>query len=139
VRLQTAKKQMQIKGWSLQVATQKQSGQTIRKWCLENGVPVKSFYYHRRRVQEEILETFESINNLPAIGTELRNQPVKSEITSSGGGHSAIPEKSIFAAFQIPQRSYALVTVRIGEFAVDIQNGADDTTIETVLRTVVRL
>lgn len=137
MKVQTAKQIMQIQEWSAQVKTQKQSGQTVRQWCRENDVAVKSFYYHRRRIQEEMLEVMESGNPHQITSAIPSYMPAEKKLVD----HSVrtMQEKPIFAAFSRPPLNGAAVTVRLGDFTVDIQNGADEIMMEQVLRVVARL
>ena len=131
MNVQKAKQKMQIQKWSAQVNDQKQSGQTIRQWCNKNGMTIKTFYYHRKRVYEDMLETMETGNALQMSGTTgLRNED--SDIN--------VHEKPVFTALPLPQqRQPAAVTVRMGDIGVDIHNYANDELIERVLRMVSRL
>ena len=131
MKVQTAKRLIQLQKWALQIKEHEQSGQPVRQWCRENSVAVKSFYYHKKRVQEEILDTMGTGGALQIAGTGLghskdsKNQPHK---------------MPVFTALPIPQaKTHAAVTVRMGDITVDIQNSADNEIIEQVLRLVVRL
>jgi hypothetical protein len=140
MQVRTANKMLQIQTWAAQVIAFKQSGQTVKQWCKENGVAKKSFYYHRKKVQEEILEEIESGDALPIAEDHNNFLPVKQRaVVQSGSDLYMVQEKPEFAALPRPQVKAAVVTVRLSEYAVDIQNGADDTLIEQVLRVVSRL
>lgn len=131
MNVQKAKKKMVIQKWSTQVHAQKQSGQTIRQWCKDNNVTIKSFYYHRKRVYEEMLESMETGNaqQIPGIAN-LRTD----------GSDCYDHDKPVFAALPLPQqRQLATVTVRMGGIDVDIHDNAGDELIEHVLRLVSRL
>ena len=129
MKLQNLKRQIRLQEWASQIEAQAQSGMTVRKWCEAAGIGYKNFYRRRRCVQEEMLEVLEAKDTSKSskLAVVKENQlPVKHEAP-------------IFAPVTIPQSKGAALTVWIGTYAVDIQNNADDTTIEQVLRVVSRL
>jgi len=69
----------------------KSSGMTVTKWCEENGVSYKSYYYRQRMVRKALIEMGET--QLPALAgpaTEFAKVP-QSAVAISGG----IPATSI--------------------------------------------
>ena len=61
--------------WIQTIAAAKQSGQPIKVWCAEHGVPVSSFYKWQRKMRDSLLaeEIFGSgETNLQVSG--VRNQ-----------------------------------------------------------------
>lgn len=42
--------------WYQTIATAKQSGQSIKSWCAENGVPLSSFYSWQRKMRSALLQ-----------------------------------------------------------------------------------
>ena len=129
MKLQNLKRQMRLQEWASQINTQRQSGLKVKEWCEENGIGYKCFYYRMKRVQEEMLEALEAKNTTktPKLAIIKDNQlPVKHEAP-------------VFTPVTIPQSKCATLTVWIGHYAVDIQNGADAGTIDQVLRMVSRL
>ncbi|MCL1984919.1 MAG: hypothetical protein FWG59_00525 [Betaproteobacteria bacterium] len=142
MKVQTTNKILQIQAWAAQVVAFKQSGKTVRQWCQENGVARKSFYYHRKRVQEEILDAIDTGNAIQMTEGDLGLLPMQMAQQSavpSGSVSYPAQERPVFTALPLPQTKIASVTVRSGEYAVDIQNGADYTLIEQVLRVVAKL
>ena len=57
----TVKNEFRLTEWSAQIQAQKSSGLTVHKWCEENGVKVKTYYYHLRKVREKCIETAPAI------------------------------------------------------------------------------
>jgi hypothetical protein len=92
-----------------------QRGQSVRKWCAENGLNEKTYYYRLKRIREEALEEAESRNGL------------------------TMAEQPVFATVSLPRGSVAAVTVQIGAYFAEIQNGADGETVERVLQVLSRL
>ena len=146
MNVKEAKSQVQLIEWATQVNECRQSGLPVKRWCKENGVAVKSYYYHLKRVREELLDAYESGNTTqiqrPARldGTSIAprsafNACNEGELPSTVNA-AAMP---VFAALPIPQSKNAPVTVWLGGYAVDIQNGADDAVVAQVLKVVSRL
>jgi len=128
MKIQTAKRIFQLEQWSAQVKAQEHSGLNVNQWCKQNNVPIKTFYNHRKRVHEEMLETLVTGNTLQTtIATQSHPLLIP------------VQEKPVFAKIQKPQTKGAALTVQYGEYAVDIQNGADEELIEQVLRLMARL
>jgi len=122
---------MQIQQWAEQIKACEQSGKSVRQWCNENGVAIKTYYNHKKRVYEEMLETQEAKSTLQVIETRVMNMD---------GGDKESQTEPIFTELQIPRPRYqTAITVRMGGVAVDIQNGADNEVINHVLRLVSQL
>jgi hypothetical protein len=115
---------IQMQGWAQQIRECQESGMSVSKWCDLKGLNQKTYYYRRRRVREEFLETAGAGNSLVLSNckpVEL-GTPVFAEIPTS---------KVI---------SYATAaTVQIGTYIAEINNGADLETVEGVLRTLSKL
>ena len=130
MKLQNFKRQLQLQEWASQIKAQSQSGMPVKEWCEAAGIGYKNFFYRKRKVQEDLLESLEERDNksqISELATVNNNQlPIK----------QAAP---VFASVTIPQAKGAALTVWIGTYAVDIQNNADTTKIEEVLRVVSRL
>jgi len=129
MKLQNLKRQMRLQEWALQINAQRQSGLSVRKWCEENGIGYKCFYYRLRQVQEEMLEALEAKNTSKSSKLAvIKDNQLQTK-----------HETPVFAPVTIPQSKGAALTVWLGSYAVDIQNGADAGTIDQVLRVVSRL
>ena len=57
------KKEVQHRDWSDKIAAQQASGMTVQKWCEENGINSKTYYYHLRKLREKC------VSSAPAIVT----------------------------------------------------------------------
>lgn len=143
MNVKETKRQIQLQEWVTQVRTCKQSGLPVRQWCKENGVAVKSYYYHLKRVREELLDVMQT-----RYTTQIQNPdgfnstsiPEQSEVAVRiGDCVPAKTEKPVFATLPMPQNRGAAVTVQMGGYAIDIQNGAEDIMVEHVLKVVSRL
>lgn len=53
--IQTVKQEVRIRNWEAEVAACTSSGLTVQQWCRDNGISVKTYYYHLRKVREAML------------------------------------------------------------------------------------
>jgi len=129
MKVRELKQRMQLQEWTSHIKSREESGLSVKQWCEENGIKVKTYYNRLRRVREEVLETMRSSEHTELAG--ISSDAVR--------GISAQTEMPVFAAISMPQFKSAAITVWIGGYAVDIQNGAEDTIVEQALRVVSRL
>ena len=47
--------------WYQTITAAKQSGQSIKSWCAENGVPLSSFYSWQRKMRAALLQQTEDV------------------------------------------------------------------------------
>ena len=143
MKVQQTKHKIRIKEWATQIDACKKSGMTVRQWCEEIGINPKTFYNRMRAVREEILDQADMAN----ADWESEDELSRGEESSldkhgrlSAGSLYERTMKPIFAALPTPKANQpAAVTVRVGGYAVEIQDGASDTVLEKVLRLVARL
>ena len=128
MKVQTAKRIMQLQAWASQVNARNASGQTVKQWCTENNVNLKTYYNRLNRVREELIETLEPNQPLQI--------PMPPSIKPAGGVSHSIP---VFAAVTVPRPESPSVTVRMGGYEVEIKNNADMSIVEQVLQAVSRL
>ena len=57
----TVKHELRLQEWSAQIEAQQSSGLTVQKWCAENGISTKTYYYRLRKVREQCMEPAPSI------------------------------------------------------------------------------
>jgi len=130
MKVQTFQRQIRLQEWASQIKAQNESGMTVREWCKATGIGYKNFYRRRKCVREEMLEALESHGNKSKeLGLTTVN---KKQL-------SVEAEPPVITPVNVPQAKGAALTVWIGHYAIDIQNGADAGTIDQVLRTVSRL
>lgn len=53
--IQAVKQEVRIRNWEAEVAACTSSGLTVQQWCRDNGISVKTYYYHLRKVREAML------------------------------------------------------------------------------------
>jgi len=144
MKVQAAKRIIVLQEWAAQINARNQSGQTVKQWCNEHGINIKTYYNRVKIVREEMLELLETGNTNKISNFAVPRTDNVGIFTDLGDRYNnklyEQSEKPVFAALPIPQsKSSAAVTVRIGEYAVDIQNSADDAIIAQVLRLVAQL
>ena len=121
---QKVARKIRLQQWANQIVECEQSGLSVQQWCEENGLGYKNYFYRKRRVREELMETMEPENAL-VMGSSCESRP----------------EVPVFVPLPALPASNAgtAATVRIGAYTAEISNGADTETIGCVLRTLVRL
>ena len=143
MKAQTAKRILRIQEWATQITDCKQSDKTVRQWCNEHGIKTKTFYYRMRVVREELLEMAETmnvgrVNDIMRSGV-ARMIPERNRREATSENHTVQYEGPVFAALPIPRTAAVAITVRIGGCTIDVQNGAEATMVEQVLRLAARL
>jgi len=131
MKVQSVAQQTKLRAWAAQIDDCMQSGLPVKEWCESNGVAKKTYYYRLKRVREELLEAAEAggavqLTMMAGLGADSGSKPLE-------------PEPPAFVRLPMPQGNVPAVTVWVGGYAVDIQNGADDALIEQTLRAVSRL
>ena len=53
----TIKRNVQLQEWTKQIKEQQESGMTVKAYCVQNGINLKTYYYHLRKVREQCLES----------------------------------------------------------------------------------
>ena len=48
--------------WLKMITLCRSSGLTVRQWCIENGIPVSTFYYHVRALRKKACEVPEAVD-----------------------------------------------------------------------------
>jgi hypothetical protein len=143
MNVQSLARRIRIQEWAAQITEFKQSGLTVRQWCANMGIDKKTYYYRLKRVREEMLDDIETANMVPLSGTADSAESGTPGCPDSAMSisrrmppHAGVP---VFTALPLPPSRGAIITVRIGGYAIDVHNGADDVTVEQVLRVVARL
>ena len=72
----TVKKNVRLQEWNRQIEEQKASGLSVQKWCIQNGINLKTYYYHLRKVREEFLRSGKSENTQAQIEAERSVVPI---------------------------------------------------------------
>lgn len=103
--------ELRLEHWAKVLRERKDSGMSIRRWCRDNGVCEKTYYYWQRKLRERVCEGGPAEGGralAPAIFTQLRLPPR----TDSGGK----------------------LLVRIGGAEIEIHGDMPAATIEAVIQ-----
>ena len=65
IAIKTVKEDIRLKEWSEQVATQQASGMSVKKWCEENVIKLKTYYYRLIKVGEICIVSSPAIVPIP--------------------------------------------------------------------------
>ena len=90
----TVKHELRLSEWSAQIESQQSSGLSVQKWCAENGINPKTYYYRLRKVREQCIESAPSIVPLsvPQSGDKInieKNINTGSSIAEARAYHSS--------------------------------------------------
>ena len=137
MQAQTAKRLLTLQNWSKEIKACRQSGLSVREWCAANNVNIKTYYNHEKRVREEMLEMMEPPMPLTSETTITCN-PCAATFAALPSMHQALKEAHPLAK---PMHKHipVQITVIIGSHKVEINNGADMTLTEQVLKAVSRI
>lgn len=95
------------------------SNQKVSDWCTAHDVSIKSYYYWFRKIKREAFDA------IPA-----ERKPKVPTVSSQPSMFAEVPQTT--ADFS----SSTAVIIRLGNTTLEIQNGADQETIEHTLRTI---
>lgn len=103
--------EMNLKKWTGIVEECRNSGQTAVKWCDENNINIKTYYYWQRKVCSAVC------NELAITNNNVEKTPA-------------------FAEVMIPsiKSSEVAITLNLNNISLQIHNGADETVIAQTLR-----
>lgn len=59
--ISAVKEELRFRDWVAQIEAQQASGMTVQRWCEENGINPKTYYYHLRKLREKC------VTSAPAI------------------------------------------------------------------------
>lgn len=70
----TVKRDVQLRKWSEQIKAQQESGMTVTAYCAQNGINIKTYYYHLRKVREKCMESEPAIVPvaIPRTASDIR-------------------------------------------------------------------
>lgn len=79
----TVKRDVQLREWSEQIKAQQESGMTVTAYCAQNGINIKTYYYHLRKVREQCLESEPEIVPvaIPRTASDIRIEKNGLQIT----------------------------------------------------------
>ena len=57
----TVKRDVQLQEWTEQIKVRPESGMTVAAYCAQNGINIKTYYYHLLKVQRQCLKSESAI------------------------------------------------------------------------------
>ena len=122
MEIQEVKRYMKLREWSAMIQARKASGQTVKAWCKENRISIKTYYYRLKRIRLAALQEPEK------AGEYLLNTgaspPTFAKLQFRDTGES-ISGVSAFGSI--------VLSVRLGPAVIDINNDANPDTIAATL------
>ena len=76
--LQTLSANQRLAKWSERISLCRNSGMSVRKWCLEHGISEKTYYYWQRRVFTALTAQEPYFAEVPVM-----TRPVKQEVLAT--------------------------------------------------------
>lgn len=116
-KLTTASHDYKLALWTNRIKECRASRLTVNRWCEQNNIGVKNYYYWMRKIKREAFDA------LPAERKEIpatidSSVPVFSKINLSANNRTM---------------STAAVTVRLNNIVIDVQDGASEMVIRNTL------
>jgi hypothetical protein len=124
MRVQETVRKLRLQEWAVQIQKCQDSGLSVREWCEANKVGYKNYYRRRKVVQEYLLDSVDGNERFMLTNSSIKQSEIQAPI---------------FASIPLPQRNDAAITVHIGAYVAEVNNGADPDTVENVLRALTRI
>ena len=125
MEIENVRRSSQFGRWAEMVQECRNSGQSVRTWCEDNGVNIKTYYYRLRRLRLIALGSKERSKETLPVKTE--SYPAFAELTLC---ESHLPEADSEEACTLA------VTIKAGKMMINIHNGAGAAVITNVIRAV---
>jgi transposase-like protein len=111
--------------WARIIKGRTDSEMSVKAYCESLGIRQNVYYYWQKKLREVAVKEFEKQSKNPSLPQLVveKNSTVFSEVQTMPPGYM----------------NAAAITVRIGEAVIEIQNGADTDTVESVLEILKRL
>lgn len=110
----TAKRQYNLQSWTAIISECKNSGMTIKDWCLENHIQPARFYYWQKQIREQLS------SSLP-LGQPNENNLNFIEVKDK---------------FSTPMTTKADMVLSMGDIRLEINNSASTTLLAEVLQVI---
>ena len=114
--------------WINRIKECRSSELTVRKWCEQQNIGVKPYYYWMGKIKRELFDA-----SLPSIVESPIKDQVPAEQTIFSKIQTISEEVSVEKPFEKPA-----ATLRVNNLSLDIHNGADQFTIEFTLQAIKR-
>ena len=103
--------EMNLQKWTQIVEECRNSGKTAVKWCAENDINIKTYYYWQRKVLNVVC------NELVVANNSIEKAPNFAEVILPGRRTSEVA-----------------ITISLNNISLQIHNGADESVIAQTLR-----
>jgi len=105
--------ELRLGHWAGNMRERKDSGLSVRRWCREQGISEKTYYYWQRKLRESACERL-----------------------AQGNDSALVPATPAFAQIQLPKESSGdgNITIRLSGAEVEITGHASAEVVESVLR-----
>jgi transposase-like protein len=113
--------EIKMNQWMEIIRECRNSGQSVRSWCLEHGVNDKSYYYWLKKVRIAACNTLPDNLEESRVIVPLKVEDLKQE-----------PEVAVSS-------QVSAIVIRLNSAVVEIQNGATSSVIENTLRAIKNL
>jgi len=123
MEIENVRRSAQFGQWAEMVQECRSSGQSVRAWCEENGVSIKTYYYRLKRLRLIALGNAET--NTQRLPVKAEGYPVFAELT--------LPESGLPETVSEDMCELA-VTIKAGRMAISIHNGAGAAVISNVIK-----
>jgi hypothetical protein len=125
-KLSIANHEYNLKLWISRICDCRSSGKSVRDWCSDNGIGIKTYYYWMRKIKQEAFDSLPADRKVKVLDTV-----------------SSYPASS-FAEFRLPDETVSsnlssAVILHLNGATLEIHNGASDTVIESTLRVLKKL
>jgi hypothetical protein len=131
-------RRVRLQEWAGMVTECRKSGKPVQTWCKENGIASKTYYTRRKRLREVLFEEGKKTGAI--VVPEESAMPALPEASPTFAALPMMVSECDPVSHMAPQdNNQAAVTVHIGSYAADVQNGADAGTVEMVMRMLMRL
>ena len=87
-KIGSIKKEIKHRKWREMYESYLSSGKTVIKWCAENGLSKKTFYYRLRQIRKNMIETAERHDIVPITAVPDQQKITDSSIKIQGSGIS---------------------------------------------------
>jgi hypothetical protein len=118
-------KQVRLRYWAEIINERQSSGQTVKKWCAENKISTKTYYYRLRCVRMAIIEG--ALTTQDIVPNEKITRP-KQDVPSFAEICPSLIEK--------PFHSRPAIVINMRNNILEINNGAAEETILYALKAV---
>jgi len=123
MEIENVRRASQYGQWAEMIHECRNSGQTVRAWCEDNGVSIKTYYYRLKRLRLIALGNTEK--GMGKLSAKVESYPAFAELTLAEG---SMPERDSEAAGTLA------VTIKVARMTISIHNGAEVAVITNVIK-----